>query len=178
MHGSINVRPDTVEREPRRFYRRNGNGKINNVFSTFGNIRGRAAEINVVKAFAPRWRNRRRYAQVIKQVRLATPFEDNELKYDIVIETFSPKFPRIGVQIKTSSDDYRAFQEKHPDVPVVLLGAFEFDHMATIRKKVMFTILLRNPGLAEEMARLGCQVSPKVLQVIESLDPGVKILLF
>lgn len=172
MHDTYNVRPTRADL---RAIRKRLN--FHKVSSALGSQRGRAAEINAVRAFAPRWRNRKRYVQVIKQVRQATDFEDNVLKYDIVVETHIPSYSMLGVQIKTSFEDYLAFSDAYPDIPAVHLGVFDLDSPEIIRKKVWFSILLKHPGLADEMKKLGCEVSPRLLAKIAQIEPGSRVIM-
>ena len=172
MHDTSNARPSRADLK---VIRKQLN--YHKVSSAIGSQRGRTAEIKAVRAFAPKWRNRKRYVQVIKQVRQATDFEDNVLKYDIVLETHIPSHPVLGVQIKTSFEDYLAFTDAYPDIPTVHLGVFDLDSSEIIRKKVWFSILHKHPGLADEMKKLGCEASPKMLAKIASIEPGSRIIM-
>lgn len=169
MHDSASkdllVRTHVVVEKP--VYSKN---KVHRVLSSFGNINGRRTESRAVRAWNPKWKNRRRFAQVFTCVRPPTLAEDNEDKYDLVFESIIPGFERIGVQIKTTMPAYVEFMKKHPTVPVVLISMF--DSSRTIRYKTLFMMLYYHPGLADEMIKRGCQISPKIIQKLADITPG------
>ncbi len=142
--------------------RSNSRGReIHKVLSAFGRMNGYRTESRVVEAWKPRWRNHRYFAQIFTRIRSTTKLEDTVLKYDVVFETTIPEFRTIGVQIKTSTNDYIEFGKKYPDIPIVLVSVFDDARM--IRKKTLFAMLHKHPGLAPEMAKRGCTISPRTL---------------